>query len=479
MSVSTPAQSTNTVVESEIDLMIQEPATEVIVADIELSLPDSSQLAAIRAMSEACLHSLQQSAEAFSSQSLPKDKLVPSETLLAKDGLVTKSASLPMSQAKLPGSTSLIAKGNISQQSKEQPGKAEGVPFSLSFVKQQAEQVRTIKCQLELPRQDTQCRELPTQLCKTEITIKAFEKPSMKDKSEEFLSKEQKASSPLTTRSEQRAPLSPMALFAHVNKEASEYHLKMKGQDGERRERQGEKDQGERENQQEHKRPKVHGIEKTSSSSQREVLPVTKKLPKELVDFALSESQLSSMFDLRVSHLDVLKICAEIMKLMLHSKHSQHLERRETRKLFAERAKDVADSYEHQATVTKWLGVATAVLGLFGAVSPLAGEICGDALLGCIQSFGFWKNVSSSTFFNSMGRTCSSMAQLSETVSRIYDLQENAHRTMAENQKELMRIEHDEISRSIEDAKDHWKSMENFLLQILQTEHETTRGLYQ
>ncbi|CRH72676.1 conserved hypothetical serine-rich protein [Chlamydia trachomatis] len=74
---------------------------------------------------------------------------------------------------------------------------------------------------------------------------------------------------------------------------------------------------------------------------------------------------------------------------------------------------------------------------------------------------------------------CSSLSELAKVSSTVYDLRANAVRTIAESYKELFRLEHDEMLRSIEELKDHWRNMDSFLLQILQTQHDAVRSLYQ
>ena len=78
-----------------------------------------------------------------------------------------------------------------------------------------------------------------------------------------------------------------------------------------------------------------------------------------------------------------------------------------------------------------------------------------------------------------MGKICTSLSELAKVSSTVYDLRANAVRTIAESYKELFRLEHDEMLRSIEELKDHWRNMDNFLLQILQTQHDAVRSLYQ
>lgn len=278
-----------------------------------------------------------------------------------------------------------------------------------------------------------------------------------------------------------RTLMSPMALFE--TKAQTEASIK----EGRSQDQDDQPQEGDRERNRDHDHSDQHEEKETfavtldvPTKKQRNHTPYPEYLPQEVREFALSEAQLSQLLRIRLNHLDILRICAEIMKLMLNSREQDLLERRTTREHFMREAKNIASSFARQAQITKWLGIATATLGIFGAVSPLIGEVGGEGLLNVIRkATGGWQRASSKTFFEGMGKICTSLSELAKVSSTVYDLRANAVRTIAESYKELFRLEHDEMLRSIEELKDHWRNMDNFLLQILQTQHDAVRSLYQ
>lgn len=302
------------------------------------------------------------------------------------------------------------------------------------------------------------------------------------------------SASPLTSSSElsplprkesssSRTLLSPMALFetaTHQGIFIREGHT----QDGEDPLQEGDHDhnhdQDHSDQEQENEELSIV-IKSLSKAKKHQDLPFCPEfLPKEIQKFALSEAQLSQLLHIRLNYLDILRICAEIMKLMLNSREQDLLERRSTREHFMREAKNIADSFAKQSQITKWLGITTATLGIFGAISPIMGEVGGEGLLNIIRkATGSWQQASSKTFFEGMGKVCSSLSELAKVSSTVYDLRSNAVRTIAESYKEIFRLEHDEMLRSIEELKDHWRNMDSFLLQILQTQHDAVRSLYQ
>lgn len=278
-----------------------------------------------------------------------------------------------------------------------------------------------------------------------------------------------------------KPPLSPMNLFSHIQEQqqASVFmtHHKHQNKDA---------DQDQQHRQQQDQQQHHHGEQAIKKISDKKLSYTSSRdayfpggLPEDIITFALSEAQLSSILHMRVSHYDILRICAEIMKLMLNSKELDLFEKRQTKHAFLEESKRLADSFSRQAQISRWIGITTSVLGIIGAASPLFGEVAGDQILHFVQEHaGIWKGAQSQTLFKNMGKIFTTLSQLSETASKIYELQESSHRTTAENYKELMRLSYDEAIRTIEETKDHWKNMDSLILQILQTQHESTRSLY-
>ncbi|WP_348662963.1 hypothetical protein [Chlamydia vaughanii] len=477
--------------DTELDFLITDSQGETTaVTDAEVSVADCSQLAILRSMSDTCLSLLNLSGSAFS-QCLPKDKPAPSETLMAKTGMLMKSSSLPnlVSQKSLDTFSSgdknspLRQSNQTSTFSSQKENKTQATLgfSSCPAPKDESCVAKTTVLTLNLPEpKEEQASSSTMTLCSTTVEVKTYDKQTIKEHSSKEHSKTSEDSTKSTSSSKtSTSSLSPMALFSHVQKETAETRFDPKTQEKEEgKGEHGQQEQQEKE-QHQHEQKRSLAVDELSGSSSV-CYTYSPRLPDEIIEFALSESQLSSLMQMRVSNLDVLKICAEIMKLMLNSREQDNLARLLTRKHLIEKARELVESYEAQAKITQWLGVATATLGIVGAASPLIGEISGDRILGFIQkNTGFLKSATSRTFFKSAGKMCTSLSQLTEASSKIYELKETAKRTFSENFKEIFRIEHDEVTRSIEEVKDHWKNMDNFLLQVLQTEHDAVRSLYQ
>ncbi|WP_420866311.1 hypothetical protein [Chlamydia avium] len=490
--MSTCSSTTQLNPEVELDI-IPDTQQEAAISEssVEVSPATDQQLAILRSMSDSCATILNQAGLA-TAQHMSKNKPAPAEALMAKTSVLMKSRS-PLPTLKTHESSNLLSRNDSStpatRQSQQhatnpttqrQP-ESSSLMFSSCLAPKTATPTKTTSLHLNLPKSEENSSESSTTLFQTKVTVVAYSKSTIQTQSSrEHTTPKYSSKTPSTLQKSPSSSISPLALFSNLQKETTTTRPETKLQEKEEgKGEQGHQEHQEHQEKQQHKQNKDITIDEANSYSSISYTYST-HIPDDIVAFALSESQLSSLMHMRVSNLDILRICAEIMKLMLNSREQDSLSRLEVRKHLIEKAKDLVESYENQAKLTQWLGVATATLGIIGAASPLLGEIAGDRILEFLQkNIGIFKNASSKTFFKSMGKICSSLSQLTEASSKIYELKETASRTFSENYKEIFRIEHDEITRSIEEVKDHWKNMDNFLLQMLQTEHDAIRSLYQ
>lgn len=447
----------------------------------EILLATPEQVACTRSLSECSLSIISQAASLIS-QYLPDKKSTPSELLSAKMGMLHKSASLPSLPTRPLNNTHTMPLGKASSPLPQQPSTPTPMPTQepSSYTYTPAptptpnspQAAITIRVPVE-PREQgeamtTRSLTLPIPILKGRVQTARHSQETTQTSSRS--AKQNKVSSkPSST-------MSPLSLFSQMNKELQEKRTKDKNE--------GEHEQGEQQQQQEQQQKKkqtftteicVEEIEQPTTLYTHSPL-----VPDPIIAFASSTAQLNSSMRSHVSYLDVLRICAEIMKLMLKSREQDQTTRREAREALLAQAKELVDSYNTQAKISHWLGITTAALGIMGAVSPIVGEVLGDPIIEFIQrTTGLFKNATARTLFKSFDKLCSALSQLSETSSKIYELKETASRTGTESYKEISRLYQDDITRSIEETKDHWRSMDNFLLQILQTEHDSARSIYQ
>ena len=71
-----------------------------------------------------------------------------------------------------------------------------------------------------------------------------------------------------------------------------------------------------------------------------------------------------------------------------------------------------------------------------------------------------------------------SMSEMQKNTGQIQSTFAEGHRTLDQHMSELYRADWDESTRTMEEIKDNWKGIENFLYQTLQMYHDAVRSLY-
>ncbi|AAD19156.1 type III secretion system translocon subunit CopD2 [Chlamydia pneumoniae] len=491
-SISTPPP------EGEFDIFVDGNATEeaVVAAEVQVALPAGEQYAMLRATSELCFGILTQSECALTQALPPKEKPLQEEQFLVKNGILMRSTSLPNLKPGQSQQTSLASHRNpLAQQStsSNSTGKASTETTSSSFPffsckapEGDSSVDKTFTVSVQTPKAQEQ-QEASASQSQAQFHVRSYSSSTIKEHSakEKVSQSTKSAETQKHTQTKSDATLSPMSLYSTLHKEVPQALSSTKSQQKDEEHRDQRQQEGyEQEQEQEEGKKKtpwctVESLQQTSSSNQvyESYTPI---IPDPIVEFALSESQLSVLAGKRVTNLDVLRICTELMKLMLKSRANDTMTRLEERELMEREAHELAASYSRQAKYARWLGIATATLGILGAIAPMVGEISGDSILGFVQRIsGRFKDATAKTFFKGIGKVFTSLSQLTEAASKVHELSESAVRAVAEYRKEVFRMRQDEVTRTIEEVKDNWKSMDNFLLNILQTEHDAARSLYQ
>ncbi|WP_213357526.1 hypothetical protein [Chlamydiifrater phoenicopteri] len=482
----------------------------------KISSPSNNQMALLRGVTESCAVAVGFLSESLNSTKLSDSYGNPAENLSAKAGINFSSSSGSQSSSDSFKSNNPFnnnskrdqRESSLQDQLVSSTGKA---ALSLSTLQQPSPEgpLANKPCSLTVFLPGDQENNNPGQpsgkmsLTPTTFSFTTFSKETRDCKDQGKIKPQEQKDSPVLTAKRDSAPCSPMELF-HRSLDENKYASRDSTTDS-RKERQ---DQQQR--QQKHSDSQSDQEEDPASSDKKvsknkightenpKYIKTAKNLsqgdleesinqstnitvlPKSIIDFADSEALCSPIAGLRVTRLDILVLCAEIMKLLLKSRHNDSLERIESRKRLMEKAQKMVDSFLYQAKVNKWLSIGSATLGVFGASSPLIGECAGEGVLSILRNVSAkFNDTQSKTFFEGFGKTLTSLSQLMDTSSKIYELKSTADRTLHEQYKDLLRMETEEQTRTIEEIKENWRNMENFLLQVLQAEHEATRSIYQ
>ena len=206
---------------------------------------------------------------------------------------------------------------------------------------------------------------------------------------------------------------------------------------------------------------------------------VEKTFSKELTSYAVEASILSEILNMRVSQFDVLILFIEIMKIEIRGREQERLARRQERELQLIHMQNIVENYKSQAQFTMTSSLGAGVLAIISGACPVISHLGGGWIiqkLGSIYS-GF-RDMKKDQFFKSAAKITFAMSEMQKNVGQIHNTFAEGTRTYDQHMSDLHRADWDENTRAMEEIKDSWKGIENFLYQSLQMYHEAVRQLY-
>lgn len=200
--------------------------------------------------------------------------------------------------------------------------------------------------------------------------------------------------------------------------------------------------------------------------------------PQEFLEYASQESIISQFFDVRVSQLDVFALFIEVLKLSLKGKEQERIGRRQERELQILHMENVCENYKNQGKNLLMSNVGAGVMAIFSGACPIAGSLWGDGIRDAIGNVFGKSDLSNRDFFRSASKLTYAMSEMGKAQGQIRNTFAEGNRTYDQHKTELHKADSDESTRSMEELKDHWKNIEQFLYQQLQMQHEAARQLY-
>ena len=207
---------------------------------------------------------------------------------------------------------------------------------------------------------------------------------------------------------------------------------------------------------------------------------IDKAFAKEFNTYAAEESILSQILNMRVSQFDVLILFLEIMKLDLKSRELQKQARQKEREMQIMHMQKVVENYKGQGKYQLFSSIGSGVLAIISGVAPVVGYTpAGDWV---VEKLGGWvsslRDMDKDKIVKMITKVTFSMSEMQKNTGQIQSTFAEGHRTLDQHMSELYRADWDESTRTMEEIKDNWKGIENFLYQTLQMYHDAVRSLY-
>lgn len=204
-----------------------------------------------------------------------------------------------------------------------------------------------------------------------------------------------------------------------------------------------------------------------------------KAFAQEFENYAAERSILSEIYNMRVSQFDVLVLFLEVMKLAIKDREQERIARGVERELQIKYMLEVVDNYKQQSKTLLMTSIGAGVFGIVSGAFPVIGHLKGGWIK---DKFGALsesiRKLDNKDFIKSATKITQTMSDMQKSAGEINTRFAQGSLTYSENMSGIHRSDWDENTRTMEEIKDHWKSIENFLAQALQMYHDAIRQLY-
>ena len=233
--------------------------------------------------------------------------------------------------------------------------------------------------------------------------------------------------------------------------------------------------EGQRDNQQQQQNEEPEGKSK-------KVEKIDEKFIQEFVSYGNEESILSELFKMRVSQFDVLLLFFEILKLEIKGREQERLARQQEREMQLLHMQSLVENFKSQGNMLLMTSIGSGVLAIISGICPIVGYTkAGNFIqqkLGNLPFLAGIKDMKKDQFFKAASKMLFTMSETYKSTGQIHQSFAEGNRTYDQHMSDLHSKNWDENVRTMEEIKDSWKGIENFLYQALQMYHETIRQLY-
>lgn len=209
--------------------------------------------------------------------------------------------------------------------------------------------------------------------------------------------------------------------------------------------------------------------------------PISEISPKEFIDFASSDSLIfSELFQMRVSHFDVLILFIEVLKLAIKGREIERASRMDERRLQLEHMSNLVSNFKQQGKWMLFTSIGSGVLSIASGALPIVGFMKGESLLNTFKPIfrSLEKIEDHNKLFKSLSKITFSMSEMYKSTGQIQNTYSESSRVYDQTMLDIYKTHWEEDTRSMDEIKDQWKNIEQFLYQALQMHHDAIRQLY-
>lgn len=243
------------------------------------------------------------------------------------------------------------------------------------------------------------------------------------------------------------------------------------------REKEKEKEKDRERGQHDHQKEEQESGEQNKQS--HKVSAVRENLQKDFIQYANQDSILTSIVNMRVNQFDVLVLFLEILKLAIKGREQERIARWQERELQIEHMQNVVANFKQQSKFLLIASVGSGALAIVSGLCPIVGHLKGEWIREKLSLLiSSLRDMEVHELFKSLSKMTSAMSEMYKSTGQIQQTFAEGNRTFDQHMSELHKTDADESTRTMEEIKDHWKNIENFLYQMMQMIHDAIRQLY-
>ncbi len=218
---------------------------------------------------------------------------------------------------------------------------------------------------------------------------------------------------------------------------------------------------------------------------------MNEEIPEDVRELLKSESREASLSlsslagkSIRVTHLDVLRICLKLYQLLQKDRENEKRGRFEERDSQKRNALSTSESYRGQGNAQLGIAIVGGFLTTLAGALPLIGQMKGDWIIDkCVNKLG-WTSLQNLEnglgkvgAFKSLSQTIKGMADAANQGSHVYTSFSEGGRQVTQLGQSLAREQGEDCTREADLRKDHMRGIEQYINQLFQNLSEVSRRI--
>lgn len=206
--------------------------------------------------------------------------------------------------------------------------------------------------------------------------------------------------------------------------------------------------------------------------------PLTDREVEALNEFGSSESPVSTIIGRSVSHIDVLLLFIELLKIEINSREQEKIGRRLERDAQVKHMLSMVDDFKWLGGSQRTTSIGAGIMGILAGALPIIGFTkLGDMIHGKLSNY-ILQGMEKKKFFDSLSKMVGQGAEINKNIGEVQKTFSEGRRALSQHLSDIHRADGEEETRTLDDILQNWRSIDQFMQHLLQTQHDVAKSLY-